>query len=191
MKNFSFIVIIFVFLFLSFLPVYSVERYYVFTFAVLFLVLLARKRGSIFKPADFTLWLFIAALSLNVPFAREKSIALKTYLDLAMPMLCVYYLVQDSLASEERFKFFAKIISVASILVSVLALFEVVFAFNPIYEYWQENYFYERYITGVVRPMSTQINPGPLGVIYWHACLLILCCSRKIKVFLNGQAQWV
>jgi O-antigen ligase len=69
------------------------------------------------------------------------------------------------------------IICVCSGLVATLGFFELIFAFNPLYKYFIENPFYERYITDWVRPMSTLFNPAPL------ASYLLVTLPSAIYIF--------
>lgn len=184
--------IISLFLFISFAPLPFHQQYYIAVRVFLaagFLAVFIRKRSSIFRQGDLSLWFFLAAIGINVFFAQQKDIALRTYLDLAIPMFCIYYLTQEGLVFESQFKIFAKIVSVSSILVCILAVFESIFAFNPIYEYWLDNYFYKRYIISFVRPVSTQFNPAVLGS-YLLACLpfnfFLLVRERRIFRVLSG-----
>ena len=173
LKYLSLIAIIILFIWISFFPAPIQDQYHIASKVFLllaFLVLLIRKRSSIFKPNDFPLWFFLVAIGINGFFAQQRDIAFSTYLDLAIPMFLIYYLVSDSLSSQARFNLLAKIICISSILVALLAILETIFAFNPLYEYFIENPYYGRYITYFVRPMSTQFNPAPLGS-YMLACL--------------------
>jgi O-antigen ligase len=165
LKEFGIISIILLFLWVSFFPYPGQANYHLATNLFLifvFLTLLIKKRFAIFKKNDYSLWIFLLAMSINILFAQQKNIALKAYLNLAIPMFSIYYLVSASLSSA-TFNLLAKIICLSSILVSLGAVFESIFAFNPIYEYFIDNPFYLRYITDFVRPMSTQFNPVVLG----------------------------
>lgn len=131
--------------------------------ALAFIFTLIKKPRSIFKQSDFPLWLFLMSIFINVLFAQERNIALKTYLDLAIPMFLIYYLISESVTNTSRLILLATVICIASGLVALLGIFESLFAFNPIYKHFTVNPYYERYITGFVRPMSTQVNPAALG----------------------------
>lgn len=182
---FSLIIIMLLFLSISFIPVPLQQHYHVAVKAFLiiaFLVLLVRKRRSIFKLTDWPLWLFLAAIVINVFFAQEKNVAFRTYLDLAMPMFFIYYLVSYGITQKSGFNILAGIISISSILVSAIAIFESLFAFNPIYEYFIENFYYQRYITDFVRPMSTQYNPAVLG------SYLLGCLPFNFFLFKKGRS---
>ncbi len=160
------IVIVILFVWISFSPFPIQHKYHIATkvsLALTFLVLLIGKRRSIFKLSDFPLWFFLLAIGINVLFAQRKDIAFRTYLDLAIPMFFIYYLVSGGLSSESKFKILLRTICISSILVALGGIFESVFRFNPLYEHFIDNPYYKRYITGFVRPMSTQFNPAVLG----------------------------
>ncbi len=151
---------------ISFFPQPLQGKYHLFTkiFLVLaFIGLLAKKRTSIFRRDDLFLWGFLITIGLNVLFAQRKEVAFRTYIDLAIPMFLIYYLASEGFSSQSNFNLLAKVICILSILVALGGIFESIFRVNPLYEYFIENPFYERYIIGFVRPMSTQFNPAPLG----------------------------
>jgi len=128
-----------------------------------------QKRKTIFKSSDAPLWLLLAAFALNLFFARERRVALNMYLDLSLPLFLLYYLVGENFQGE-RFFFLAAALSWASSLVALLGVWELLFVSNPIYAHLMDNPYYSRYVTGFVRPVSTQLNPSPLGS-YLLACL--------------------
>lgn len=153
-------------------PIQGKYRFYAHGFIVLaFLILFAGKRLSLFKLSDCPLWVFLIAISINVFFAQQKNTAFKTYLDLAVPLFYIYYLMSKDSSYGKNFDLLSKTVCICSILVSLGGILESIFAYNPIYEHFIENPFYKRYISGfVVRPMSTQFNPVVLGT-YLLGCL--------------------
>lgn len=158
--------VIILFVWISFFPVVLQERYYFSTQVFLLLIFLdtwIRKGNSIFKRADFALWVFIILVGLNVLFTRQINVAFVTYLKIALPLILIYYIISENFSREKSFDLLAKAISILSILVSFIGLFEVIFAFNPIYEYFIKNQYYKTCMTGFVRPISTQFTPAPLG----------------------------
>jgi len=158
--------IIALFIWISFFPQPIQEKYHLFTnisLVFIFLIIFAKKRFSIFKLNDYPLCIFLVTISINVLFAQQKNIAFKTYWDLAIPMFCIYYLMKEAFSSEKRFDLLAKTICLSSIFVSLGGILESLFRYNPIYEHFIRNPYYLRYITGFVRPMSTQFNPVVLG----------------------------
>jgi O-antigen ligase len=134
--------------------------------------------------SDFPLWFFIFAIGLNVFFAKQRTTALGTYLNIALPMLSIYYLASEGFSVGNSFSLLAKAISIFSILVALGGLFECVFHFNPLYEYWIKNPYYKRYITGFVRPMSTQFNPAPLG------SYLLASLPFNFLLFKQNKSAW-
>jgi O-antigen ligase len=151
---------------ISFFPQPLQEKYHLYTnisLILIFLILFVRNRFVLLKPTDYSLWVFLLAISINVFFAQQKNIALKTYLDLAIAMFIIYYLVSEDFFSEKSFNLLVKTICISSIIVSLGAVLEFLFAYNPIYENVIENPYYKRYISGFVRTMSTQFHPVVLG----------------------------
>jgi O-antigen ligase len=134
-----------------------------------FFLLLLQKRKAIFKLSDAPLWILLATFALNLFFTQDKRMALQMYLDLSLPLLIVYYLVGENFQGK-RFFFLAGAISWASSLVALLGVWELLFVSNPIYSHLMDNPYYARYVTGFVRPVSTQLNPSPLGS-YLLGCL--------------------
>ncbi len=172
-KYLSIAFFIILFVWISFFPQPIQEKYHLVTKAFLifaFSILLVRKRASLFKLSDCPLWVFLIAISVNVFFAQQENIALKTYLDLAVPLFCIYYLMSEDSSYGKNFILLSKTVCICSILVSLGGILESIFAYNPLYEHFIENPFYKRYISGFVRPMSTQFNPVILGT-YLLGCL--------------------
>ncbi len=185
LERFDVIVIVILFVWISFFPLPIQQKYHIATkvfLAIALLLLFIRKRGAIFKLSDFPLWLFLAAIGINVLFTQEKDTALRTYLGLAIPMFFIYYLVSEGCSSEPKFRILVKTICISSILVALGGIFECFFRFNPLYEYFIDNPYYERYTAGFVRPMSTQFNPGPLGTY------LLLCLPFGFLLFKQDKS---
>ncbi len=165
-KYLSLVFFVILFAWISFFPQPVQEKYRLFVFLFLFLFfffLLIERRFNIFKLSDIPLFCFLLGIGINVIFARDTQVALKSYLDLALPVFLLYYLVCGTSFSGAGLKYLAITISLISIAVAMLGIFEALFAFNPLYEYFIENCFYPRYISRFVRPMSTQFNPVVLG----------------------------
>lgn len=160
------ICLIILFIWISFSPSPILQKYQLYTnlsFIFIFIIFFIHKGVSILQSNDYPLWIFLIAISINVFFAQDRIAALKTYLDLAIPMFCIYYLVSEVLFSGKSFVLLAKTICFCSILISLGGIFESLFAFNPIYEYFIKNPCYLKNITGFVRPMSTQLDATVLG----------------------------
>lgn len=101
-------------------------------------------------------------------------------------MFFIYYLCAIGFQSKKNFLFFSKLVCVSSILVSLLAVVEIVFKFNPIYEFLLNNPYYQRYTIGFVRPVSTQFNPAPLGTY------LLASIPFNFIVFKNSlKMKWI
>lgn len=194
---------------ISFFPVTIQQRFHfaIKVFLMLAFAFLLMKRGiSIFNRFDLTLWLFIICIGINVLFAQRKETAFKAYLDLAVPMIFLYYLISGNLCFGLKFNLLAAVICICSSLVALGAVLESIFAFNPIYEYLVENPYYRRFITGFIQPataasqpgffitgfvhpMSTQSHPTALGS-YLLGCLpfnlLVYRQDRPFLKFLGG-----
>jgi O-antigen ligase len=185
LKRFEIIAIVLLFISISLLPMPVMEKYYPavkILLALAFLVFLIKKRARIFKRSDLPLWFFLAAIGINVIFAQHRGIALKTYLDLAIPMFLIYYLVSRCFSSQGRFLLLAKTICILSILVSLWGLLDVFSGSNFLYEHFLPNPFYQRYKAAcLMRAISTQFNPSPLGTY------LIFCLPFNFMLFRQGK----
>ena len=173
LKNSNIYFVIALIIWISFFPPPLQLRYHLLTniFLVLsFAVIFAGKGFSMFKLNDYPLWVFLVAISINIFFAQQKNVAFKAYLNLAIPMFFIYYLISGSFSSVKSFSLLAKTICLSSIIVSLIGIFESLFGYNPLYEHFIKNPYYLRYITGFVRPVSTQLNATPLGG-YLLGCL--------------------
>jgi O-antigen ligase len=176
LKNIDFLSIVILFLWISFFPTPIQTKYYgfwkIFMGLAFFAMVVSKKKSlkAIFTLKDTPVLIFIAALSLNIFFAQFKTVSLITYLNLGIPLLCIYYLTKEAVSRGNNLVYLARVISLTGICVAMLGVFECLFAFNPIYEHFIENPFYHRYITGFVRPMSTQMHTVPLGT-YLLGCL--------------------
>ncbi len=134
------------------------------TFLLLvFLIILIKNKLRIFSVKDIPLWVFVVAIGVNVLFASQKNIAVKTYVNLAIPVLVIYYALSKHFLSEKKLYLLANVICICSITICLLAVFEIIFAFNPIYKYLINNQYYIKYTTGFIRPMSTQFDATALG----------------------------
>jgi len=156
----------FLFAWISFFPQQVLQQHQIaaWCFFALFLILLIINNTTRFhflSLRDWPVWLFLLCLFSGTIAAVDKNIAYSRYIYLVVTFFLLFYIGK---------RFFVKdassiciIICSCSIFVSALGIFEVVFAFNPIYEHLIGNPYYERYIKGCVRAMSTQINPAPLA----------------------------
>ena len=166
LKHLNLIIIILLLVWISFFPLPIQERYHLaikIFLGLAFVVLLIRRHTSIFKSSNFPLWFFLIAIGLNIFFAPYREIALRRYLDLALPMFFIYYLAKEVFSSPKGFSLLAKTICILSSLVALGGITEVFLGHNPLYKFFISNPYYERYITGFARSMSTQFNPAALG----------------------------
>jgi len=109
------------------------------------------------------LWLFLICLLPNIFIATDENLALNTYLYLAITLIFLFYIGKVLYYSYQDINTVNIVICICSGFVVSLIIFELIFGFNPLYEHFIENPFYERYILGRVRPMSTLFNPAPLA----------------------------
>ena len=188
--NIYFIIVLFIWA--SLFPQSIQERFQlaIKVFLILvFLIILVKKRTALLKFTDYPLWIFLIAISVNVLFAQQKDIALRTYLDLAIPMFTIYYLTSEVFSYKRSFDFLIKTISMASIIISLGGILESLFAFNLLYDHFIDNPYYQRYISGFVRPMSTQFNPAVLAS-YLLGCLpfnfILIKQSKSLFRLLGG-----
>lgn len=179
--------IIILFIWISFFPQPLQEKYHVYTnisLIVIFLIIFARNRFTLFRPYDYSLLVFLLAISINIFFAQKKNIALKTYLDLVIPMFCIYYIISESITSNKQFDDLSKAICILSILVAFGGLMDSLLGVNYLYEYFMPNPYYQRYkLTGFLRAISTQFNSPPLGTYLIAGLPFNLSLMRQGKLF--------
>jgi len=175
-KKINLITTVIIFLWISWLPTPLQVKAYLWIKMLMILAFIwmiasrTKELRSIFAWGDLPVLIFIICLGPSIFFAQFRTVAFGSYLDLAIPLFFIFYLVKEGVSSEGGFVFLAKAVSLISIFVALLAIFECWFATNPIYEYYVNNPFYQRYITGFVRPMSTQMHTVVLGT-YLLGCL--------------------
>ncbi len=168
LKKFTLFLIILLLFWISFFPQPIQDKYgialKIFLGIFLLVLLFSRKIFQNFRlfVKDWPLWLFLACILPNIFLAQDKKIALDTYLHLSL-CLCLLFYIGKGLYNQRNADFAHIVICICSGLVAIFGLFEVIFAFNPLYKYFISNPFYERYITSWVRPMSTLFNPAPLA----------------------------
>lgn len=173
MKIFSYLICIFFVLWISFSPQSIHDHYAVYSksfLALLFLMLLIRKRGAkfLFYREDFFLWLFLGWQVFSVLFAHNKQIAWQRCIDFIVPFIVLYFVFKEELdTNKARFLLFALFFS--GIAVSIIGLLEFIFNKNIIYEYFVKNVFYARYLAES-RVMSTMMSPVIAGT-YLMSCL--------------------
>ena len=167
-KNINILFFVILFSWLSFFPQPVLQKYqiamWIFSsFFLLFLVSKNNRKYQIFGFNDWPLWLFLLCLFSGTVAAADKNIAYSTYVNLAITFILLFYIGKGIFIVEKDLSVVSTIICGCSIFVATLGLLEIIFAFNPIYEHLIDNPYYERYIRGCVRAMSTQMNPAPLA----------------------------
>jgi len=191
MKKLALFIMILLFGAISVLPMPLFDKYIFITKAVLVfgcIAVLACRRFCLFRRVDVPLWVFLGLLGLNVLYTKDARVALDTYLKLSVPLLLLYYLISEARLTGKYFDAFAKAICVFSFAVSLYAMYESAFGVNPLYKYYISNPFYERYIRGFVRPMSTQFNPAALGTYLIVSLPFSIFLARQQKSFFKALA---
>lgn len=90
---------------ISFYPplLLDVHINFLYGFLLVALALVVADRGiRIFKKTDIPLWLFCAAMSLNLCVARDKSLALQSFIRITVILICIYYLTAETVNSVRR-----------------------------------------------------------------------------------------
>jgi O-antigen ligase len=174
-RYFKVIYIIILFAWISFFPE-PVQAYFgrhtrIFL-SIFFLVLILNKKylKEFFNFQDWPLWLFLICLLAGTVSATDKNSALRTYFYLAITFLLVFYIGKGLFVCEKDRITIGVIICICSGLVAFIAILELYFGKNILYENFIINPFYERYVRHYPRPMSTQLNPAVLGS-YLLGCL--------------------
>lgn len=166
-KRFSLVAIILLLIWISFFPLPLQEKYNLAvmgSLVLIFIFLFIKKRASMFKPSDLPLWFFLAAIGLNVLFSQQKGVAFRTYLDLAIPLFLIYYLVPEGMFTKDKLNLLARVICILSILVALGGVMDILLRINFIYEHFMPNPFYQRYKTDYfMRATSTQFHASVLG----------------------------
>ena len=132
---------------------------------------------------DIFLWLYALILAVGVFFSENRGIAINRYFSYAIPALVIYYLFKSQFYLIKNKDIMAVTVCILANTVSIVAILELIFHKNLIYEYFIQNIFYEHYLFER-RAMSTQIVPQVLGT-YLLCCLPIsyFLINKKIVGF--------
>ena len=152
---------------LSFLPNPWLERHeialWVFL-AIFFLLLIITDDIKVtFSLRQWPLWLFLISMSGGIINATSKVSARQMYLHILIPFFTLFYIGKYLVSSHKNIKTITTIFCGCAIVISFIAILELIFHRNILYEKFVHNDFYKRYITGYARPMSTLANPAILG----------------------------
>ncbi len=153
----------------SFFPETVQAHYAIYTkffLGGLFLILSLQKKDIrfVFNRYDAPLLLFLVCILSGVFQAQDREAALKTYSDIFLILLPLYYLVKYIFLSNRNISIITRTICICSGIVAFFGFLEWIFAKNLIYEYFIANPYYRRFVNCYVqRPMSTQFNPAPLA----------------------------
>lgn len=174
--NFLRIVSIFILLFLiSFVPQPLHQKYesgIIIFLSIFLLILFLNKRGkkNISSLSDWPAWLFLICMSAGTVCAINKIVAIETFWRLGMTFFLIFYIGKRLIFFEKDWNLFGITISLFSGCVALIAILELYFGRNILYENFIPNFCYERYVALNPRPMSTQLNPAILGT-YLTCCL--------------------
>lgn len=119
---------------------------------------------------DWPVWLFLISMSAGTICVINKSVAIATFWRFGMTFFLIFYIGKSLIRFEKDWNLFGIIISLFSGCVALIAILELYFGKNILYEYFIPNFCYQRYIAPNPRPMSTQLNPAILGT-YLTCCL--------------------
>ena len=166
---------------ISFFPEPVHGHFYMFNrvfLGLLFLALIVRRDRAIFNRKNLPLWIFLFVVSLNIPSALNKEIAISTYLDMSLTLVFLYFVMIEIFSIGNFANVYIKAICIFSGIVAILGIFEWYLGKNFYYDYIIYNPYYERFIANPIRrPMSTQFNPAPLG------SFLLICLPFNFILF--------
>ena len=160
-----FIILIAIFIgWISLCGEYLQDKYKDFTFwglAFLLLVSIIYKLPERFSGVDFVFFLYIFLITWGLNFCEDKTAALHYYALLILPLPLLYF----SMHSKDKGVILplAWILFLCGLAIALIGMLELIFRKNIIYELWVNNYFYQRFIYGTPRIMSTQMHPTAFG----------------------------
>jgi len=176
---------------LSFLPQPLLARYELViatcALAVAILLCSAGVHMRLFSPADLAAWFFVLCMFPLQNRVAEPLLAQNRFIHMAVIFIGFFFLGKALFSLERTEIYTAAIIASCSGLVALYGLAETVLAFNPLYAFWVDNPFYQRYIEFPVRPMSTQFNPAVLAT--YLACSLPF--SWALSRSQSNLAKWI
>jgi|GEM_PF-89854 len=141
---------------------YSLQLKICFLAGLIFSLRWSKQR--VFRRSDWPLWLFLAAMSFGVFGVASPKLAVRTFLDLSLPMLFIYFFIAENFSSKKNFSFLARVICVFSIVVAFWGFLDCLWGVNFLYEDFFKSPFYDRYLHGFpMRALATQFHAPPLG----------------------------
>ncbi|MFA5410936.1 MAG: O-antigen ligase family protein [Candidatus Omnitrophota bacterium] len=143
-----------------------------------------------FEKSTLALWIYLFLISLNIPFAQDKKLALGFYTDFSLSIILIFFLFKNEIAPNNIKKIFYALYLCAAA-VCLFGFLEIFTKTNIIYTKLLYNDYYERCIQQG-RMMSTLIHPNILGAylvaslplahyFYKHGSSLN---ARRIKLFI-------
>lgn len=118
---------------------------------------------GLFSARDWPLWLVVSSFAISAFFSVFKYQSLNRFVMFAGPMVFLFYAGKAISRKSGDTAFLIDCLTVCAGVAGLLGIYEAVFQYNPIYERVLYNPYYQRYIHGFVRPMSTFGNPAVLG----------------------------
>lgn len=181
---------IILFAWISFFPQPIQDQYKIFVWIFLGIFLLGllldkRYLKYLFSVQDWPLWVFLICLLAGTIFARDKNTALATYLYLIITFFLLFYIGKGLFYYDKNRNALSLVIVVCSGLVALIGVLELYFRKNIIYENFIVNPYYQRYILGNPRPMSTQFNPAVLGSYFLGCVPFSLYLYRNKSLYLR------
>jgi len=127
------------------------------------------RKGIRFSEADIALFIYLFAVSLSVIFSEQRSVALEWYRIYILPIPLIYLIFRN--IGRSFILPIAKGIFIASTIVALFGILEIIFHKNIIYESWIENAYYDRFNIYQIRGItSTLMHPTIFGS-YLLGCL--------------------
>ncbi|MCU0666411.1 MAG: O-antigen ligase family protein [Candidatus Omnitrophica bacterium] len=123
-----------------------------------------------FNKSDLFFWIYLALISVNIWFAEDKTLAWNFYRDLSLSAIPIYFLYKNEI-NNKNIRQLLYGLCLCGLVISLFGHIEMLLKKNFIYEYFVDNFFYQRFIKEG-RMMSTLIHPNILGS-YLVACVPI------------------
>ena len=146
-----------------------------FLFIFLFIVMPTGKQAkALFSLQDWPVWLFLICMCSGIISARDRNVALMTFIYLFTNMFFLFYIGKAIFCSDGYQKFIFMIITVLSGLVALLGIVEVFL--GHIYK-----------ISGLLFPKATQLHQTPLATYLLltlpFAFYFLRQKNRRVKIF--------
>jgi len=160
-------------------PIFTAQWINIALFCMGFLLVLyfTCPRKQLFDIADWPLWLFTLTLSTGLVHATNFQVAWNIFIQMVPNTFLIFYIGKGIFLRPKTREASTVIICAFACLVAIIALLELYFGRNILYEHYIGNPFYARYISW--RPMSTQSNPAVLGTYFLCTIPFALQLTQK------------